>query len=274
MRIALTGGSGIIGGFLQRGLLAAKHDLTILNRRNGYQLGDDPDLSDHDALIHCAFAHAPGRYRGGEGDDPETFRRLNLDGSLHLFDAAAKAGVSRILFLSSRAVHDGQPKGVALTDDLPARPANLYGEVKVLAEDYLQRLDLSSTSIRATGIYGPGSAHKWRGLFADYLAGKPIAPRIATEIHGEDLAAAVLILLKQDNPPPVVNASDLILDRHDLLAEVQHLTGSQSPLPARGDIKTVRALHCDALTAMGWRPGGMEQLRASLPSMLDGSPHL
>lgn len=274
MRVALTGGSGIVGGFIQHGLRQAGHDITTLDRRNGYQLGDAPDLSGHDALIHCAFAHEPGRYRGGEGDDPKTFRRLNLDGSLRLFDAAARARVSRILFLSSRAVHDGQPKGLPLTDDLPACPANLYGEVKAQAEDYLQQLNLSSTSIRATGVYGPGPAHKWRELFADYLAGKPIASRIASEVHGDDLAAAVLILLGLDNPPSVVNASDLLLDRHDLLAEVQNLTDSRSPLPARADMTTVRALHCDVLSSLGWRPGGMKRLRESLPAMLDASRYL
>lgn len=269
MRVILTGGSGIIGGFVRRGLDASGHDVTLLDRSNGYQLGDSPDLSGHDALIHCAFAHAPGRYRGGEGDDPQTFRRLNLDGSLRLFDAAAKAGVSRILFLSSRAVHDGQPAGIALTDDLPACPANLYGEVKALAEDYLQKLGLKSTSLRATGVYGPGPAHKWRGLFSDYLAGKTIAPRVATEVHGEDLAAAMMILLSQDDPPPVVNVSDLILDRHDLLAEIKRLTASPLPLPSRADARKVRALHCEALAMMNWQPGGIERLRTSLPAMLD-----
>lgn len=274
MRIALTGASGIVGGFAHQALIAAGHDVTPLGRRNGYRLGDSPDLAGHDALIHCAFSHAPGRYRGGEGDDAEGFRRENLDGTLRLFDAAVNAGVSRILFLSSRAVHDGQTADVRLTDDLPAKPANLYGEVKAAAENYLRGLNLRSTSIRATGVYGPGPHHKWRGLFADYLAGKPISPRIATEVHGADLAAVMLILLEQDNPPPAVNASDLILDRRDLLADVQKLTNCPHPLPDRGDASKVGALQCDALTALGWNPGGVEQLRASLPAMLDESPHL
>lgn len=273
MRIALTGAGGIVGSLIAPVLAAAGHRVTALGRRTGFRLGDAPDLSGHDALIHCAFAHAPGRYRGGEGGDPAGFRAANLAGSVRLFDAAAAGRVRRILFLSSRAVHDGWPPGMLLTDDLPANPADLYGEVKAGAEAHLARLakgGLRATAIRATGIYGPGAAHKWRGLFADHLAGRSAAPRIGTELHGADLADAMLRLLAAPAPPLLVNASDLILDRHDLLAGVSALTGCATPLPARADAAALRLPGCAALARLGWRPGGMARLRATLPLLLDG----
>jgi UDP-glucose 4-epimerase len=43
-----------------------------------------------DAVVHAAFDHLPGRYRGGEGDDPARFRRINLDGSVRLFESAKR----------------------------------------------------------------------------------------------------------------------------------------------------------------------------------------
>ncbi|MTD99251.1 NAD-dependent epimerase/dehydratase family protein [Paracoccus sp. YIM 132242] len=266
MRIALTGASGIVGGFVLRAARAAGHQVTPLDRGTGFRLGDAPDLSGHDALIHCAFAHAPGRYRGGEGEDPETFGRLNRDGTFRLFDAAVRDGVDRIVFLSSRAVHDGYPPGTPLPDDLPARPANLYGQVKADAEAFLAQLPVKGTAIRATGVYGLPA--KWRGLFDDYLAGRPIPPRIATEVHGDDLAAAILLLLDQPDPPAQVNCSDLILDRHDLLAEVRTLTNCPHPLPDRADPAFLRIQTCDRLRALGWQPGGMAKLRATLPHLL------
>ncbi|WP_295042433.1 NAD(P)-dependent oxidoreductase [uncultured Paracoccus sp.] len=269
MRIALTGASGIVGGFVLRAARAAGHQVTCLDRSTGFQLGDTPDLAGHDALIHCAFAHEPGRYRGGEGDDPGRFLRLNSDGSLRLFDAAARDGVGRVVFLSSRAVHDGHPAGTALPDDLPARPANLYGQVKAEAEAHLARLPVAGTAIRATGVYGhPG---KWHDLFVDYRAGRPIPPRVATEVHGDDLAAAILLLLNHPDPPRQVNCSDLILDRHDLLAAVQALTGCPHPLPARSDPLPLRIQTCDRLRSLGWQPGGMAKLRAALPDLLSSS---
>ncbi|WP_299910283.1 NAD(P)-dependent oxidoreductase [uncultured Paracoccus sp.] len=265
MRIALTGTSGIVGGFMAHAVRAGGHDLNPLP---GYRLGDAPDLSDHDALIHAAFAHAPGRYRGGEGDDPEGFRRLNLDGSLRLFRAAVEAGVSRIVFLSSRAVHDGHPAATRLTDDLPPAPTNLYGEVKAEAETALRALPLHTVSLRATGVYGPGKANKWHGLFADYLAGRPVPSRVATEVHGDDMASAALLALRPE-APATLNVSDLVLDRHDLLAEVARLTGCRHPPPPRADASALRIADCSGLMALGWRPGGMDLLRATLPSLLD-----
>jgi UDP-glucose 4-epimerase len=269
MRIALTGASGIVGDFVLRAARGAGHTVTRLDRSNGFRLGDAPHLTGHDALIHCAFAHAPGRYRGGEGDDPDGFLRLNRDGTCRLFDAAVRGRVGRIVFLSSRAVHDGHPPGTPLPDDLPARPANLYGPVKADAEDYLAGLPLSGTAIRATGVYGHSG--KWRGLFTDYLAGRPIQPRVATEVHGDDLAAAILLLLGQPEPPQQVNCSDLILDRHDLLAEIRTLTGCPHPLPSRADPAALRIQTCDRLEALGWRPGGVAKLRATLPLLLSSS---
>ncbi|MCZ0961510.1 NAD-dependent epimerase/dehydratase family protein [Paracoccus benzoatiresistens] len=269
MRIALTGASGIVGSFVLRAAQAAGHQVTRLDRGTGFRLGDAPDLSGHDALIHCAFAHAPGRYRGGEGDDPDGFLRLNGDGTRRLFDAALRDGVGGIVFLSSRAVHDGYPPGTVLPDDLPARPANLYSRVKADAEAYLAGLPVKGTAIRATGVYG--LPDKWHDLFGDYLAGRPIPPRIATEVHGDDLAAAILLLLSQPDPPPQVNCSDLVLDRHDLLAAVQALTGSPHPLPLRANPAPLRVQDCARLHAMGWHPGGMARLRATLPLLLSSS---
>ncbi|MFV0300134.1 MAG: NAD-dependent epimerase/dehydratase family protein [Paracoccus sp. (in: a-proteobacteria)] len=270
MRIALTGATGIVGGFLARAIRAAGHELNPLP---GYRLGDAPDLSGHDALIHAAFAHVPGRYRDGEGDDPEGFRRLNLDGSIRLFETAACAGVGHVLFLSSRAIHDGHPPGTRLADDLPPAPVNLYGEVKAGAEAALARLPLRGVSLRATGVYGSGRANKWRGVFGDYLAGRPVAPRVATEVHGDDLARAALLALRSD-APATLNVSDLVLDRRDLLAEVSGLTGSRHPLPPRADAGALRVPDCGGLAALGWRPGGMDLLRATLPSLLDQSAEL
>lgn len=266
MRIALTGASGIVGGFVFRAARAAGHQVTRLDRATGFHLGDAPDLTGHDALIHCAFAHAPGRYRGGEGDDSARFLHLNGDGTRRLFDAAVHGGVTRVVFLSSRAVHDGYPPGTPLPDDLPARPANLYGQVKADAETLLAGLPIKGTAVRATGVYG--LPDKWRGLFDDYLAGRPVPPRVATEVHGDDLAAAILLLLDADSPPARVNCSDMILDRHDLLAEVQILTGCPHPLPARADPAALRIQRCDLLHALGWKPGGMAKLRATLPDLL------
>ena len=267
MKIALTGSSGIVGGFIARAAIAAGHEIDTLP---GWRLGSPAGLDGCDALVHAAFSHVPGRYRGGEGDDPAAFVAANLDGSVRLFDDAARAGVAQILFLSSRAVFDALPPGTPLPDGTPTAPASLYGRVKAQAEAALAALDapaLATASLRPTGIYGPGAANKWAGLIGDFLAGHPIEPRVATELHGDDLAQAVLLILRT-RARGAFNASDIVLDRHDLLAGVARLSKNPNPPPARADAAALSVMTCDRLDGLGWQRGGFSRLWRELPAMI------
>ncbi|WP_322894839.1 MULTISPECIES: NAD(P)-dependent oxidoreductase [unclassified Yoonia] len=268
MRIAITGGTGLVGRFIVADALAAGDGVLALSRPD-YRLGDRPDLSGCDALVHCAFHHAPGRYRGGEADDPAGFISANLDGTVALFEAAKAAGVARAIFLSTRAVYDGYPPGTCLTEDLPPLPTTLYGQVKWDAEQALQALNgpgFSTAAIRATGIYGPGPGHKWTGLFADFLAGRPISSRRSTELHGADLATAVRLLLGC-TAQGTFNASDILLDRHDLLMRVKSLTASPHIPPPSSDTP-ISVMCCDNLQALGWQPAGWAGLERTLPQLV------
>lgn len=265
MRIAVTGASGIVGGFIAAAARSAGHQVDTLP---GWRLGQPAQLDGCGALVHAGFAHAPGKYRGGEGDDPAGFVASNLDGTLRLFADARAQGVGQVVFLSSRAVHDGHPAGTLLPDGTPVRPEGLYGQVKAQAEAALAGMHgLAGASIRATGVYGRGQGNKWAGLFRDYLSGRAIAPRVATELHGGDLAAAVLLVIARRGTG-AFNASDIVLDRRDLLGRVAALTGCRHPLPPAADASRLSVMTCERLRALGWRPGGMARLDAELPLML------
>lgn len=256
MHVLLTGATGTVGRFLLPALTAAGHRVTTLGRAADipWTLGEPVTLPRADALVHAAFAHVPGKYRGGEGDDPSAFRVQNLDGSLRLFDAARGA---RILFLSSRAVYGDHRRDQFLHETDPATPDSLYGEVKLAAE---AALGPRGASLRATGVYG---GDKWDALFAAYLGGAPVEPRMATEVHGDDLASAVLLLLARPETG-AFNVSDLLLDRHDLLGRVQALTGCpHPPPPPAGGPPPGRMATC-RLRRLGWRPGGAARLDAFL----------
>lgn len=287
MKVAVSGASGLVGHAVVGALIAAGHQITVLGRPPvvrpdlpalPFDLGaPSPDLVGQGALVHLAFAHLPGLYRGGEGDDPEGFRHRNLGGSIALFEAARAAGVGRILFLSSRAVYGAYPPGTALTETLEPRPDTLYGAVKHQAEQALAALSgpgLAVASLRATGIYGPpvpGLGHKWQELFARYAAGEALAPRISTELHADDLAAAVTLLL--DAPaealaPAVFNASDFVLDRRHLLETLTAAGGPAGLLPPSGDPASVSAMDTGRLRALGWRPRGPAALADVLRACL------
>ncbi|GAB4355162.1 MAG: SDR family oxidoreductase [Oricola sp.] len=286
MRVLVAGGTGYAGRFIVEALLAAGHAVTVAGRTppggglfsrpaDFVSCGLEPESATPalfegvDGFVHAAFHHVPGKFRGGEGDDPETFRRLNVGGSLALFAAARTAGVGRAVFLSSRAVYGTQPPGALLSEETEPRPDTLYGEVKLAVERAISGMADAAflpVSLRVTGIYGPagpGRAHKWAGLFADFESGRPAAPRAGTEVHGEDMAAAVRLVLEGDakairaaSPGLVFNVSDILLDRRDLLAEYARLTGCAKPLPGRVDAAAFNAMDCGRLRALGWRPRG------------------
>lgn len=282
MHVLITGASGTVGRFLAHRMLEDGHAVTALGRRRPgnlpvafvpYDLADTaPVLPAADALIHCALSHEPGKYRGGEGQDPEGFRRLNVTGTKALFEAARERGCRRAVFLSSRAVYGDHRAGEVLRESDEAAPDTLYGQVKLAGETLLEALcdrDFSGCALRATGVYGvaPGLPdHKWSGLFDSFLAGESVGPRCGTEVHGADLAsAAALLLTRAGDVPPfeVFNVSDLLLDRGDLLAMLRTVSGKGGePPPAcstrPGIMDTTR------LRALGWSPGGEDRLRSFL----------
>lgn len=268
MKIALTGASGLVGRWIHRAAQQAGHDVDTLP---GWRLGQPVSLAGCDALIHAAFQHVPGRYRGGEGNDPDAFTQANLQGSLDLFHAAKAQGVGRVIFLSSRAVHDGHLAGTDLTDDLPPAPVNLYGQIKADAEAALAAMatpGFRTASLRPTGVFGPGLPQKWAGLIGDFLAGRAVPPRVATEVHGADLGAAALLVLNDPDMSGAYNISDITLDRHDLLSGVAALTGSHHQPPMRSDAGRLSVAVCQRLHDLGWRPDGLMRLHTDLPTIL------
>ncbi len=262
MRIALTGASGILGGFLLEAARSSGHNVVTLGGDMPWRLGQPVDLTGFDALIHAAFAHQPGRYRGGEGDDPQGFIAANLTGTLRLWQDSR--AVPRRLFVSSRAVFDALPAGTPLEEARSPAPASLYGRVKAEAEAAL--LAEGGAVLRATGLYGPGKAgEKWRPLFAQAESGRTPAPRRAGEVHAADTARAALMILEAE-ASGAFHASDLLLDRRQLIAARAEAIGRPLPLPA-ADEAPVSLLDCRRLKSLGWRPGGWPQLGATLAGL-------
>ncbi|OCO97985.1 MULTISPECIES: NAD(P)-dependent oxidoreductase [unclassified Ensifer] len=292
-RVLVAGGAGFVGRFIVEHLIEHGYDVIIGGRRPpdpGFFTVDlpfvplllDPDRDQTaafdgiDRFVHAAFEHVEGKYRGGEGDDPEGFNRANVEGSIRLFEMARSAGVRRCVFLSSRAVYGSRLSG-SIDETSPPDPDTLYGEVKVAAEDRLHALataEFVTASLRVTGVYGaagPGRRHKWAELFSTYLDGRPIQPRLGTEVHGDDVGAAVRLMLEADADTVSgadFNVSDLLLDTRQILALVQALTGCPHRLPEVASTEGYLVMSTDRLRALGWQPGGTARLKTTIRDLL------
>lgn len=292
--VLVSGGTGIVGRFVVEHLLGHRYKVSVGGRHRpatdlfsapvGFvPLCLDPDVDQVEAFddiyyfVHAALDHVPGRYRGGEGQDPAGFRKTNLDGTIALFEAARDAGVRRCIFLSSRAAYPPLPAGTPLHETLHGRPDTLYGDIKLQAEHGLQALcghSFVTASLRATGVYGAprqGQTHKWESLFSDYLAGHKAPVRAATEVHGDDLARAVRLMLEADAMRingETFNVSDILVDTSDLLSIVRELTHCPHPLPPAADKAQVNAMNTCKLQALGWSPGGENLLRRTIADLV------
>ncbi|HEY5230875.1 MAG TPA: NAD(P)H-binding protein [Galbitalea sp.] len=136
MRIAITGGTGFVGGHLAARLDAANS--VVISRRVGI------DVENVDALTK-AFAgcdvvvHAAGINREiGE----QTFQRVHVDGTRAVVEAAKLAGVKRIVMVSF----------------LRARPncGSGYHETKWAAEELIRHSGIDHTILKASMMYGHG----------------------------------------------------------------------------------------------------------------------
>jgi UDP-glucose 4-epimerase len=153
VRVLVTGGAGYVGSVTVEQLLAAGHQVTVLDslvRGHRAAVPDDATLVTaglHDtaavetalrdngieAVLHCAAYALVGESMA----DPQIYYRENVIGGLSLLTAMRSAGVGRIV-LSSTAATYGVPESTPIAEDHPTRPINPYGATKLAFEGALQ----------------------------------------------------------------------------------------------------------------------------------------
>jgi len=112
-------------------------------------------IADHgvDRIIHLAALQLP-LCRA----DPPQGALVNVVGTVNVFEAAQRAGISRVVYTSSAAIFD-QHGGHVAVDAVP-RPTSHYSVYKLANEGtarvYWQDFGVSSTGIRPMTVYGPG----------------------------------------------------------------------------------------------------------------------
>lgn len=264
MTVALTGASGRLGHFVSSHLNELDTVARPLGREGGGLAATDfrPFLEGCQGLVHAAFAHVPGAYRGGEGDDPVGFWQLNHGGTLRLLEQARELGVQKVVLFSSRAVYGAHQQlgSTPIHEEVNTEPDTHYGLLKAATED-LARLysddRMQVTVLRPTGIYGgPARLNKWTPLFRDALQGRlPENNRLATEVHGQTVAEAVAMALhdrENHMAGQVYNLSELRISTAEILSLAGFdTTGMAEAAPFKGPELSSQALQRLGLSLRG-----------------------
>jgi nucleoside-diphosphate-sugar epimerase len=202
---AVTGANGYVGAIVTKALLGAGAKVVEL-RRSGdrppaaeqtflFRLGEPvaPELwAGVDVLIHCAYDFSVRSWTEVE--------RINVRGSLQLFESARGAGVKRLIFISSMSSFPGC--------------RSQYGRAKFAVER--RAIELGLIIVRPGLVYGarPGGMV---GALRRSVRSMPVVPLIGRgdqtlfPVHEEDLGRLIVHLSVCSDAPagePLIAASE------------------------------------------------------------------
>ncbi|HXR98004.1 MAG TPA: NAD-dependent epimerase/dehydratase family protein [Terriglobales bacterium] len=274
MRSLVTGGAGFIGSAVVRALLARGDEVRVLDnfstgkRENLTGLAGAVeilagDLLDADALRRAVAGREAVFHLAAKVSVPQSVampledQRTNCEGTLRLLQAAAAAGVGRLVYSSSAAVYGDNPRLPLVESEAP-RPLSPYGVSKCAGELYARMFSaaygLEAVALRYFNVFGPRQDPNspYSGVLSRFMdatrRGEPVTifgdgRQTRDFIYVEDVARANL--LAQEAPGlagEVFNVgrgeATSLLQIAELLAQLTG-TGDRAPRfePARaGDI--------------------------------------
>ena len=299
MRSVVTGGAGFIGSHVVDALRRREHDILILDdlsaghRENleaalaeGVRLsvgditdagfvGREVDGFAPEAIFHLA---AQADVRRGVAD-PAFDARVNVIGTIHLLEAARRAGASQFVFAATGgAVYgEGERAELPFTEETPPAPFTPYGASKLAGETYVElyrRLHgLPGVALRFGNVYGPRQdPHGEAGVVAIFcgrlLAGE--RPTIFGDgaqtrdyvYVGDTVAAAVAASDALARDPDALagpynigtGAETSVVELLDRLAAIAGIPPEAEHAPARtGEVQRVVIDPAAAARDLGWR---------------------
>ena len=195
MTTLVTGGKGFIGARLVRRLVDLGEPVVCFDLKGTpgrlsdiadrviFVEGDAANYEDIEGAIrlhgvtriaHAVFFSAEERGVAGRPEDAEQLYRQQMimtAGTFHVFEAARRAGIRRVMYPSSVQYHGLDEPWIypePVNEDSPARPTTPYGMGKQLCErlahEYNRLHGMEIVSIRVSGAYGPGVRIGARGI--------------------------------------------------------------------------------------------------------------
>lgn len=266
MRLLITGGAGFIGSHVADAAVAAGHEVLVLDDLSSGKRQNVPSAAElvvGDLRDGALVARTVERFRpevvshqaaqvsvSVSTREPVRDAEVNLIGTLHLLEAAVRAGTQRVIFASTGgAIYGEIEPGRRAQVGEPERPLSPYACSKRAVELYLFRYQhehgLSPTILRYANVYGPRQdPHGEAGVVAIFserlLAGRPVTV-FAKETEGDDgcgrdyvyvgdVVAANLRALRGEIAAPIVNvATGVETSTRELARAVARAAGATSP---------------------------------------------
>ncbi|GGM54672.1 UDP-glucose 4-epimerase GalE [Longimycelium tulufanense] len=205
MKLLVTGGAGYIGSVCTARLLAAGHEVVVLDDLSTGHADAVPedcrfvqgDVGEAGVLLAEGFdgvLHFAAKSLVGESvQDPSKYWHGNVVTSVRLLDAMRDAGVPRLVFSSTAATY-GEPDQVPIRETVPTRPTNPYGATKLAIDQaitsYAEAYGLAATSLRYFNVAGAYGRFGERHTTETHLI--PLVLQVATgqreqiQIYGDD----------------------------------------------------------------------------------------
>ncbi len=279
MRALITGSSGFVGPHLLAHLEEAGDSVIAADTHNS------PDLADHEAWCSELADDTPDVIYhlagwsdvGASWHSPLPAFAANAAGTLSLLEAARKAGVGRVIVVSSADVYGiASPASLPLTEDAPAQPRSPYGASKEAAEavarQYYRGWGLDVIIVRPFNHIGPGQSTRF---VAPAIAAKVAAAEVAGSgevTHGDlsperdftdvrDVVRAYRLIADQGRAGATYNvctgravAMSSILEHFVSLATVPISTRPDPDLIRPVDLPVLRGSHAALTADTGWEP--------------------
>ena len=218
MLISVTGGSGFVGSHVVDALIAAGHDVRVIDTRPPLQLEADwrdVDLLDQDALTNALVGSAFVFHLAAMADvndvlaNPAESVALNVLGTVRLLEAARRAETGRVILASTVWVYSATHGHVVDEETLfdLQLDKHIYVSEKLAAEmfchDYLNLFGRPYTVLRYGIPYGPRMRSDLvvAAFLERALRGEPITidgdgSQERRFVYVEDLAAAHVLALE------------------------------------------------------------------------------
>lgn len=221
-RVAVTGGSGYLGGRVATRLLADGWEVISLARRptglpgvhhERFELGkrlDPASLAGVNALVHCAWDFSQRTWTDIEA--------VNVRGTQALFETASSCGIERTVHIS--------------TVSASGSPRSMYGRAKLLTEGFAR--EHGGTVVRPGLVYGQG-AGGMVGMLAALVRLLPAIPVLVGAnrplylAHQDDLVELVALLaggeVGETGGRPIIAAGPDSHSLRDVLGTIAAMEG-------------------------------------------------